>query len=68
LFQVALYLVSYSLRFYSIVRVANEKKKLSDPFFWNTVRNLTNDDIEGQKEIYETFYWLNNGDNHLIEI
>ncbi len=68
MFQVALYLVSYSLRFYSIVRVANEKKKLSDPFFWNTVRNLTNDDIEGQKEIYETFYWLNNGDNHLIEI
>lgn len=61
LFQVALYAVAYSLRFYSIIRVAGEKKKLSDPFFWNAVRNLTKDDIEAQKNIYETFYWLNNG-------
>ncbi len=59
-------MVAYSLRFYSIIRVANEKKKLSDPLFWDVVRNLTTDDIEGQKEIYETFYWLNNGNNYSI--
>lgn len=61
LFQTVLYGVTYGLRFYMIGKVAEEKLKLNDTYFWANLRNLTTDDINGQKEFYQTFYWLNNG-------
>ena len=64
LFQLALYGVTYTLRFHTFAIVAEEKSKLDDPEFWSKVRNLASDDIEKQTEIYETFYWLNNGQLH----
>jgi hypothetical protein len=55
-----LFFFSYALKYYTIVILRLEKDKLSDPMFWSKVGNL-NGNIESQKEVYQTFYWLNEG-------
>ena len=56
-----LYVGSYGLKFYTLIRVKNERSLLSDPHFWDLVEGLNESLIEKQKSVYETFYWLNNG-------
>lgn len=53
--------VSYGLKFYTYYRVSIEKQKLQDGNFWNQVYELDSHDLQAQKSIYETFYWLNQG-------
>ena len=58
--MIILYFSSYGLKFYTIIKVGIEKEQLNDPKFWNLVSELENN-IEGQKQVFETFYWLNEG-------
>ena len=53
-----LFIVSYALKYYTMVRVNMEKAKLVDPHFWYLVAHLENN-ITLQENVYETFYWLN---------
>ena len=62
-----LLICSYGLKFYTLIKVRIEKEKLMDPNFWNLVSNLDNSSEIDQINIYETFYWLNRGENSLIE-
>ena len=55
-----LYIYSYALKFYTIIKVQIEKNKLDDPQFWYMVNNLDKN-ITNQQSVYETFYWLNAG-------
>jgi hypothetical protein len=55
-----LYIYSYALKFYTIIKVQIEKNKLDDPKFWYMVNNLDKN-ITNQQSVYETFYWLNAG-------
>ena len=55
-----LFFFAYALKYYTIVILRLEKAKLSDPSFWSTVGNMNNN-LEAQKDVYQTFYWLNEG-------
>ena len=37
-----------------------EIEKINDPQFWSMINNI-DQSIELQKEVYKTFYWLNEG-------
>lgn len=56
-----LYPVAFGLKFYTNIIVSLEKKKLQDEQFWEIINDLEENDIETQKKIYQTFYWLNTG-------
>ena len=55
-----LFIYSYALKFYTIIKVQIEKNKLDDPKFWYMVNNLDKN-ITNKQSVYETFYWLNAG-------
>jgi hypothetical protein len=56
-----LYSTCYGLKFYTVYRVNLETSKISEHSFWSEVKNIDENDIESQKQIYQTFYWLNQG-------
>ena len=62
--MLTLYVVSYGLRFYTMIIVKLEMNKLYDSNFWAEVNSLENNE-EAQIDVYETFYWLNDGKNKL---
>lgn len=47
--------------------VSIEKSKLENAQFWFKLNNLDENDTEAQKEIFQTFYWLNEGMFKLIK-
>ena len=55
-----LFICSYALKYYKIIIVGLEKEKLKDPNFWQMIKNESYT-IHDQEEIYQTFYWLNEG-------
>jgi hypothetical protein len=56
-----LYISSFGLKYYTIVNVALHRAQISSAEFWKQISKLSPNDFEAQKEIYETFYWLNDG-------
>ncbi len=44
-----------------MINVSMHRNKIETVSFWNKVGNLNETDILTQKEIFETFYWLNDG-------
>jgi hypothetical protein len=61
-----LFLVSYTLKFYTMMVVNIERKKLDDVNFWNKIRNLNENNTGEQIEVFQTFYWLNDGKIYLL--
>lgn len=61
-----LYICSFALKYYAMVTVSIQKSQLENPSFWSKLANISINDINTQKEIYETFYWLNDGNYTLI--
>jgi hypothetical protein len=57
----SLYAASYALKFYTVIRVSNELISLDHDEFWETVETLNSTDLGAQIDVYQTFYWLNNG-------
>lgn len=55
-----LFVCSYSLKIYTIIILKMEIEKINDPQFWSMINNI-DQSIELQKEVYKTFYWLNEG-------
>ena len=56
-----LFITSYGLNYYTAVKVKSQMYKMRKREFWNFLMNLTEDAIEDQKQVYETFNWLNAG-------
>lgn len=56
-----LFIVSLALKYFTINVVTIEKAKLEDSNFWFRINSLDENDLESQKDIYQTFYWLNSG-------
>jgi hypothetical protein len=56
-----LYICSFVLKYYTMINVSMHRNKIETVSFWNKVGNLNETDILTQKEIFETFYWLNDG-------
>ena len=66
LFMNILFVGSYGLKFYTIIKVGVEMKHLRDEEFWHTVNTLEANDTHTQESVYQTFYWLNNGNKKNI--
>lgn len=56
-----LYLFSYGLKYYTILIVSSNRELIKSREFWNKVNNMNSNDLDTQKEVYEVFYWLNDG-------
>lgn len=56
-----LFIASYGLKYYTIIKVESEKELVGNEEFWYIVENLTESNIEDQMYVYERFYWLNAG-------
>jgi hypothetical protein len=55
------FIISFAVKFYTMIRVTAEKMNLNSDQFWNKVNNLDSHDIPSQIQVFETFYWLNSG-------
>jgi hypothetical protein len=56
-----IYICAFSLKYYTYIVVSIKLNRLSDPKFWSKVESLSPTDITGQTDVYDTFYWLNDG-------
>ena len=56
-----IYLCSYGLKYSTIIIVALKRAQISHTDFWAKVSSLEFNDIKSQKDVFETFYWLNAG-------
>lgn len=56
-----LFITSYGLNYYTAVKVKSQIDKIREREFWNFLMNLSKNAIDDQKQVYETFYWLNAG-------
>jgi hypothetical protein len=60
-----LFFGSYTLKYYSMIVVNIEMNTLNSLEFWSTINNLNEHDITTQSKIFQTFYWLNEGNAYL---
>jgi hypothetical protein len=58
---VILYCASYGLKFHTMFQVSCQFKTIERNEFWAKVNTLNSMDLEAQKTVYETLYWLNSG-------
>lgn len=56
-----LYIISYGLKYHTMILVASQLRQIETAKFWSDLKNLNETDFQSQKNIYETFYWLNSG-------
>ncbi len=56
---IIMFIGSFGLKFYTLIKVNIEKEKLLDPEFWDLVAHLSQRSADDQLSVYETFYWLN---------
>lgn len=56
-----LYISSFGLKYYTMHVVVVQKKKILDKKFWDMAVGLNETNIDDQKKVYDTIYWLNNG-------
>ena len=59
--MMAMYVASFGLKYYTIFLVRHEMNRVESNEFWRVVENLNGTDVFTQKQIFETFYWLNEG-------
>ena len=59
--MIVLYASSFVLKYYTIVFVNFKRNQLDDPQFWARVVGLKGSDTAAQTDVFETFYWLNDG-------
>lgn len=57
--MIILYIGSFTLKYYSIFLVRVQLDKIETNEFWYIVNNLEHFDESVQKEVFYTFYWLN---------
>jgi hypothetical protein len=53
------FLLSFSIKFYTIYLIQIHKNKILNEDFWNRIVNLNESNIKDQQHVYSTFYWLN---------
>ena len=53
---------SYGLKFYTVINAGILLASIETSQFWSTLINLSPDDLESQQTIFQTFYWLNEGE------
>lgn len=59
-----LFVSSFSLKYYTMIIVSIQRNKLTDPEFWVQVNALQKaNDLNSESDLFQTFYWLNNGKN-----
>jgi hypothetical protein len=56
-----LYISSFGLKFYTMIVVRLNKEKVMSSQFWKNAVFLNESNVEEQKEVVNTLYWLNNG-------
>lgn len=61
-----IFIASFALKFYTIIKVMAELETISSDEFWNNVNNLKASDHASQIHIFQTFYWLNSGIKAMI--
>ena len=61
-----LYIISYGLKYHTMILVASQLRKIETTKFWLDLGKLNETDLQSQKNIYETFYWLNSGKYYFI--
>jgi hypothetical protein len=62
-FMNILYLASFGLKYYTMIVVYYYRIEIKTNEFWAKVSFLENsNDIDDQKSVFQTFYWLNNGE------
>lgn len=61
-----LYIISYGLKYHTMILVASKLKQIESSKFWLDMKYLNETDLDSQKNIYETFYWLNSGKSLVI--
>ena len=59
--MMAMYVASFALKYYTILVVRHEMNRVESNEFWRVVENLNGTDVSTQKQVFETFYWLNEG-------
>jgi len=52
---------SYGLKIYTIINTSIQLATIETTQFWSKLTSLTPDDEESQINVYQTFYWLNEG-------
>lgn len=60
-----LYIASFSLKYYTMWLVSKEIGNLEKESFWSNLKKLKDNDTHMQKDVYETFYWLNRGNKRI---
>ena len=61
-----LYVASYSLHYYTMIVVNVALSRLESEDFWSTISQLNASQVDEQKDVYQTFYWLNQGERFCI--
>lgn len=56
---ISCYVLSYCIKFYTIILIKNQKKLIESDTFWLNITRLNESDINSQLNIFNTFYWLN---------
>lgn len=56
-----IYVSSFGLKYYTMIVVRVTKGKVLSESFWDMAVGLNETDYAGQKDVYNTLYWLNNG-------
>jgi transient receptor potential cation channel subfamily C member 7 len=59
--MITFYIASFGLKYYTMFMSYFYKQLIDDPLFWDKVKNLNETDYARQSEVYEAFYWLNDG-------
>ena len=57
---------SYGLKIYTIINTSIQLATIETTQFWSKLTSLTPDDEESQINVYQTFYWLNEGKNFFL--
>jgi hypothetical protein len=61
LIMIILYSVSFALKYYTIFLVRSHMDAIGTESFWIRVAHMNETDLETQKDVFATFYWLNEG-------
>jgi hypothetical protein len=56
-----LYFAAFGLKYYTMLIVRLNINKLNSEAFWREIVSVNETELDKQIDIYQTFYWLNNG-------
>ena len=64
--MILFFIISFSLKIFTIIIVNSNLKTLRDPKFWQGLEMLDSDNTTSQENILTVFYWLNAGYRYFI--